>query len=151
VAPRAPRAALPRRGPSVQRRRRGRAVAGGRGRRGLPFAAGPRPWRPGNPQCTAALFGLLGALALLTGLACQRAGGPERVRGVVVGVEARSIARADGLTLRAAGGQEYHFRVDPGVDWTPGHLREHMALAEPIVVEFTRQSDGLLATRIDDG
>jgi hypothetical protein len=37
------------------------------------------------------------------------------------------------------------------VDWTPGHLREHMALGEPIVVEFTRQPDGLLATRIDDG
>jgi hypothetical protein len=70
---------------------------------------------------------------------------------VVVAVEARSVARADGLTLRAEGGQEYHFRVDPSVDWTPGHLREHMALGEPIVVEFTRPPDGLLATRIDDG
>jgi len=127
------------------------AVAAGPRPRGLPFAAGPRPRRPARPPWTAALFGLLGALALLTGLACQRAGGPERVRGVVVGVEARSIARADGLTLSAAGGQEYHFRVDSGVDWTPGHLREHMALAEPILVEFTRQSDGLVATRIDDG
>ena len=139
MSPRAPRAArlCPRR-------------SGGYGRwHAVP--AGSRRGPSSGPRWTSALFGLLGAIVLVTGLACQRTDGPERVAGVVVAVEARSIARADGLTLRAAGGQDYHFRVDPSVDWTPGHLREHMALGEPIVVEFTRQPDGLLATRIDDG
>jgi hypothetical protein len=103
------------------------------------------------PRSPRAFFGVLGAGLLVATAACQGTGGPERVRGVVVAVDARSIARADGLTVRAEGGQEYHLRVDPSVDWTPGHLREHMALGEPIVVEFRRQADGLLATRIDDG
>jgi hypothetical protein len=116
-----------------------------------PVAVDSRRGSSADSARTVALCGLVGVLALAAGLACQRPGGPERVQGVVVAVEARSIARADGLTLRAAGGQDYHFRVDPSVDWTPGHLREHMALGEPIVVEFTRQAEGLLATRIDDG
>src|SRR5258705_13455554 len=117
---RAPRAAR-RNAPSwIERRRQPR-----------PVATGPRRGPPGHRPRTAALFVLLCAFALVTVLACQGVNGPERARGVVVAVEARSIARADGITLRADDDQEYQFRDDPGVDETPGHLREHMALAEP--------------------
>jgi hypothetical protein len=91
------------------------------------------------------------ALLLLAVVACQGPALPERVRGVVVSVEAQSLARADSVTVRAADGREYRFRVHPAVSWTPGHLREHMALGEPIVVDFTREPDGLVAVRIDDG
>src|SRR2546430_6638803 len=119
---RAPRAARLYAPSWIQRRRQPR-----------PVATGPRRGPPGHEPRTAALFALLCAFALVTGLACQGANGPKRVRGVVVAVEARSIARADGITLRADDGQEYQFRVDPSVDVTPGHLREHMALAEPVV------------------
>jgi len=84
-------------------------------------------------------------------LACRASPPPDRVQGVVVNVEATSIARATGLTVRGADGREYHFRVDPSVDWTPGHLREHMALGQPVVVEYRREGDDLLAVRIDDG
>ena len=40
--------------------------------------------------------------------------------------------------------------VDPRVDVTPMHLREHLVLAEAVVVEFARQPNGLVAVRIDD-
>ena len=73
------------------------------------------------------------------------------MRGVVVNVESSSIARASGLTVRGPDGREYRFRVDPSLDWTPGHLREHMALGEPVVVEYRREGDDLLAVRIEDG
>ncbi len=84
-------------------------------------------------------------------LACQGTGGPQQVRGVVVNVEATSIARATGLTVRGPDGRDYHFRVDPSVDWTPGHLREHMALGQPVVVQYRQEGDDLLAIGIDDG
>ena len=82
-------------------------------------------------------------------MACET--GPERVRGTVLAVEARSIGRADAVTVRTDDGRELRFQVDPRVDWTPGHLREHAALGEPVIVEYTRAGDGLLAVRIDDG
>jgi len=90
-------------------------------------------------------------LAALLG-ACQTQPGPERVRGIVIAVQASSLARADAITIRTDDGRELTFRVDPGVDMTPGHLREHMTLGEPVVVEFTRSPDGsALAVRIQDG
>jgi hypothetical protein len=67
-----------------------------------------------------------------------------------VNVQARSIAVAEAITLRVADGRELMLRVDPGADVTPGHLREHMTLGEPVRVTYQQTPDGLLATRIDD-
>jgi hypothetical protein len=75
----------------------------------------------------------------------------ERVRGLVIAVEAQSIARAEVITVRADDGRELRFRLDAAVDVTPGHLREHMTLAEPVVVTYRPDGDGLLALRVDDG
>ncbi len=90
-------------------------------------------------------------VAILLG-ACRAQPGPERVRGNVIAVQASSLARADAITVRTEDGRELTFRVDPGGDMTPGHLREHMTLGQPVVVEYTRTPDGdLVAVRIEDG
>jgi hypothetical protein len=90
-------------------------------------------------------------VAVLLG-ACRAQPGPERVRGNVIAVQASSLARADAITIRTDDGRELTFRVDPGVDMTPGHLREHMTLGEPVVVGYTRAPDGsAVAVRIEDG
>ena len=97
-----------------------------------------------------ALVAALGA----SGVGCQahaQQGGPERVRGVIVAVEARLVAQAESVTVRTDDGRELVFRVDPAVDVSPGHLREHMTLAEPVLVTYRVEGDGLLALRIDDG
>jgi hypothetical protein len=65
-------------------------------------------------------------------------------------VQARSIAAAEAITLRTDDGRELVLRVDAGTDVTPGHLREHMTLGEPVLVTYRQTPDGLLATRIDD-
>ena len=93
--------------------------------------------------------GLL-CLALLATMACAGEPREGRVQGVVVAVEARSVARADAFTLRGDDGRERVFRVDPRVDWTPGHLREHAALGEPVVVGWTRADGALVAVRVRD-
>ncbi len=91
------------------------------------------------------------ALLRAAAAACQARSGPERVRGLVIAVEAHSLARADRLTLRTEDGRELVFTVDASVDWTPGHLREHMALGAPVIVEYVARPEGLVAVRIDDG
>ncbi len=91
------------------------------------------------------------ALLLLAATACQARAGPERVRGLVIAVEAHSLARADRLTLRTEDGRELVFLVDASVDWTPGHLREHMVLGAPVIVEYVSRPEGLVAVRLDDG
>lgn len=95
------------------------------------------------------LGGWLLASALVGALACT-SGPLHTARGVVVAVEARSVARAEAFTLRADDGRALTFRVAPEVAWTPGHLREHAALGEPIVVTFKREGDALVAVRLAD-
>jgi hypothetical protein len=97
---------------------------------------------------------LLLAVAVVIGAAgCQAhaQGGPQTARGLVVNVQARSIAEAEGITLRTDDGRELVLRIQKGVDVTPGHLREHMTLGEPVVVTYESTPDGLLAVKIDDG
>jgi hypothetical protein len=91
-------------------------------------------------------------LAVLYGTACQAhaQAGPQQARGLITNVQARSIVETEAITLRTEGGQELVLRVDRAVDVTPGHLREHMTLAEPVLVTYEQTPDGLLATRIDD-
>ena len=99
----------------------------------------------------------LGPLVILTalalcGAACQAHAetAPRQARGLIVNVQARSIATAEAITLRADDGRELVLRVDASADVTPGHLREHMTLGEPVLVTYQQTADGLVATRIDD-
>lgn len=72
------------------------------------------------------------------------------VRGVLLDVEAPSIQKIDSFTLRSDDGDELHFIASPNFNqgvqhqMTPGHMRQHMAIADPIVVTYTKQTDGTL-------
>jgi len=78
------------------------------------------------------------------------------VRGVLLDVVAPSIQKVDSFTLRSDDGQELHFVTTPdfnqGVNhlMTPGHMRQHMALAEPVEVTYRQDKDNLVAVSAVD-
>jgi hypothetical protein len=73
------------------------------------------------------------------------------VRGVLLDVEAPSIQQVTSFTLRTDAGQELHFVTAPdfnqGVShqMTPGHMRQHMALADPVDVTYRDDGGTLVA------
>ena len=89
-------------------------------------------------------------LALLA--SCQQEG---RVSGVLVGVEATSISRAEAFTLRGDDGAERRFVVSAEADRgghppSPGHLRQHMTYGDRVTVRYREGKDGLLALEVLD-
>src|SRR5207248_10406197 len=95
---------------------------------------------------------LLGVLVLLIG--CSTPAAPSEtgvVRGVLLDVEAPTIQQVDSFTLRTDQGQELHFvtaaNFNQGVShlMTPGHMRQHMALADPVEVTYRDDNGTLVA------
>jgi hypothetical protein len=79
---------------------------------------------------------------------------PPIVRGHVVDVVARDIGHAASVTIRDLDGVVHVLDVDPAVDMTPGHLREHMMFGEPVTVTLAPARDRgarAVAVRIVDG
>jgi len=68
---------------------------------------------------------------------------------VLLDVEAPSIQQVTSFTLRTDDGQELHFTAAPNFNqgvahlMTPGHMRQHMALGDPVEVTY-RQDNGQL-------
>ena len=82
--------------------------------------------------------------------ACRQQAQPTRYDGLVVEMQAASILQIASLTLRTDDGTFVEMIVEGDVGITASHLREHMALADPVTVTV-RYADGLIiATRIDD-
>jgi hypothetical protein len=81
---------------------------------------------------------------------------PPEVRGVLVDVQSREIVNADAITLRDDGGALHTFRVSPEVASdrehpnTASHLRQHLALADPVIVRYRETAEGRLAVQIVD-
>ena len=78
------------------------------------------------------------------------------VRGVLLDVEAPSIDKVDSFTLRTDDGQQLHFATAPNFNqgiahlMTPGHMRQHMALADPVLVTYRNDNGTLVAlTAVD--
>ena len=73
------------------------------------------------------------------------------LRGVLLDVESPSIQKVDSFTLRTDNGQELHFLTAPDFNqgvahvMTPGHMRQHMALADPVVVTYREDNGTLVA------
>jgi hypothetical protein len=68
----------------------------------------------------------------------------------VVEIQAASILQIASFTLRTDDGQLVVMVVEGDVGITASHLREHMALADPVTVTV-RYADSLtIATRVDD-
>ena len=66
-------------------------------------------------------------------------------------VEAPSIQQVTSFTLRTDDGRELHFVTAPDFNqggshqMTPGHMRQHMALADPVDVTYRDDSGTLVA------
>jgi hypothetical protein len=75
------------------------------------------------------------------------------VAGVVTSVDAVALDQVRGFTLTSAGGQELTFVIgtlENGDEFPPGHLKEHMASATPILVYFRQENGALVVYRIED-
>jgi hypothetical protein len=78
------------------------------------------------------------------------------VRGVLLDVQSPSIQQVDQFTVRTDAGQELIFAAAPNFNagathaMTPGHMRQHMALAEPILVTYRDDNGKLVALSATD-
>lgn len=75
------------------------------------------------------------------------------VEGVVVAVDASSLADVSGFTLRVGGGELIEFGLEAlenEVDFPPGHLAEHAISSVPVVVTDREEGGRHLAIRIVD-
>src|SRR5689334_20332614 len=80
------------------------------------------------------------ALAVLVG--CTQPAATRSVRGVLLEVRAGSIDKLDSFVLRTDAGEELSFTASPDFNrgathaMSPGHMRQHMALAEHVTVSY---------------
>lgn len=75
------------------------------------------------------------------------------VAGVVTSVDAVSLTEVRGFTIISAAGQTLTFTIgtlENGDEFPPGHLKEHMASATPILVSFRQENGALVAYRLED-
>jgi len=78
------------------------------------------------------------------------------VRGVLVDVQSGGLQQLNSFTIRTDDGQEITFTPASNFNqgathaMTPGHMREHMALADPVTVTYTDQNGKLVALSATD-
>jgi len=72
------------------------------------------------------------------------------VRGHVTSVEAASLLEIKLLTVVDEGGKTWEFTADRVLEFTPSHLREHMALGQPVVVTYREVRGRLVAEGLSD-
>jgi hypothetical protein len=96
---------------------------------------------------------LLGLAALVlsacgSGQPASAPPGTRTARGILVDVQGASLQRAESFTLRTDDGRDMVFKpaqeFNVGVShaMTPGHMRQHMALAEPVTITYREELDG---------
>jgi hypothetical protein len=77
-------------------------------------------------------------------------------RGVLVDVQSGGLQQLNSFTLRTDDGEELTFKPAPNFNqgvthaMTPGHMREHMALADPVTVMYIDQNGQLVALSATD-
>jgi len=97
-----------------------------------------------------------GAALLLSDTTMLDPDGPpdtSRVEGVIVAVDSSSLADIRGFTLRQKGGETLGFllgELENGDTFPPGHLAEHQATAQPVVVYFRMEGNERFAVRLED-
>ena len=86
----------------------------------------------------------------------QAAAQTQTVRGVLIDVQARGLQQLDSFTVRTDDGQELTFTPAPNFNqgeshaMTPGHMRQHMALADPVTVTYRDEGGRLVALSATD-
>ena len=80
----------------------------------------------------------------------------QTARGVLLDVVSPGIQQVDSFTLRTDDGQLLSFVTAPDFNagvahlMTPGHMRQHMALADPVVVTYRSENGKLVALSATD-
>ena len=83
-------------------------------------------------------------------VACRHETRPTHLHGVVVDVQIATFTQIQAFTLRTDTGDTHEFVVEGNIGITPGHMREHMLLGDPVIVTV-RYEDGLhIATHVED-
>ena len=78
------------------------------------------------------------------------------MRGVLLDVVSPSIQQVDSFSLRTDDGRELSFLTTPDFNkgashaMTPGHMRQHMALADPVAVTYREDGGKLVALSATD-
>ena len=73
--------------------------------------------------------------------------------GLVTKIESEGLDKVKGFTLRASNGQDLTFvlgALDNAADFAPGHLAEHMAAADPVLVYFRPENGALVVYHLED-
>jgi hypothetical protein len=90
-------------------------------------------------------------------VACSpRAAATQTVNGVLVDVHSPSIQRVDSFVVRTDDGRELEFSAAPNFNegashaMSPGHMRQHMALADPVTVVYREENGRLIALSATD-
>ncbi len=97
------------------------------------------------------------AVGLVVVFGCTAPAPTRTAHGVLLSVDSPSLQRVDRFTLRTDDGQELDFVAAPDFNqgtshvMTPGHMRQHMALAEPMTVTYREDNGRLLALNAVDG
>ena len=89
---------------------------------------------------------------MLTACAAPSTAAPQQsVRGVLLDVVSPGLQQVNSFTLRTDDGRELAFVTAPSFNqgvahvMTPGHMRQHMALADPITVTYRDDAGTLVA------
>jgi hypothetical protein len=75
------------------------------------------------------------------------------VAGLVTKIESEGLDQVKGFTLRASNGTDLTFvlgTLENAADFPPGHLTEHMAAADPVLVYFRVENGAMVVYRLDD-
>src|SRR5688572_15024203 len=97
-----------------------------------------------------------GAAILLSSTSVLDPDGPPEttsVEGVIVAIDGSGLDDVRGFTLRRPGGETLEFRIgelENGDEFPPGHLAEHQATAEPVVVYYRVEGNERFAVRLED-
>src|SRR5258707_15772442 len=139
-----------------QRRRRAGPVRGlsapGRTRAGAQGDGLKKPRR--RPIACGLLRPLLATtlLVLMSAIACTRSVPPtSTLRGVLLQVAAPSLTQVDSFSVRDDAGQVWDFRAASDFNagathvMTPGHMRQHMALGDPVTITYRAEGSTLIA------
>ncbi|MEA2622612.1 MAG: hypothetical protein QOH61_1522 [Chloroflexota bacterium] len=93
-------------------------------------------------------------LAVVAGFVAGCTGTLQRATGIVVNVQSQSLTEIDAFELRTAEGQILTFAVGPitfdGGSFPPQHLREHQALAQPVLVTYRVEDGRNVAIKLED-
>lgn len=73
-------------------------------------------------------------------------------QGVIVAIDSAGLNDVEGFTLREDGGGllDFTLALDDPTRFPPGHLAEHQATADPVVVWYRIADGASLAVRVDD-